>query len=147
MTQDEGHLLTLCGNKAWKKFGCFCGSSSARYWVCYSSCQWGAHGARKEGALDLPRAAVWVGTAARASGGTWKWSGYHFLLFFPLFLFQYSSLIFFLSFLILQPSSPLSIPVAVGRPWWEVEHKLMILPDWLYFPCWHCINKINPNYF
>lgn len=51
----------------------FCGSASARYWVCYSSCQWGAHGARKEGAvgaLDLPRAAVWVGTVAWASGGT-----------------------------------------------------------------------------
>lgn len=51
----------------------FCGSASARYWVCYSSCQWGAHGARKEGAvgaLDLPRAAVWVGTVALASGGT-----------------------------------------------------------------------------
>lgn len=48
----------------------FCGSASARYWVCYSSCQWGAHGARKVGALDLPRAAVWVGTVAWASGGT-----------------------------------------------------------------------------
>lgn len=49
----------------------FGGCARARYWICYSSCQWGARGAKEEGAVgasDLPGAAVWVGTAA--SGGT-----------------------------------------------------------------------------
>lgn len=114
--QETGRGSPANSLRKWsmRKVWVFCGSASARYWVCYSSCQWGAHGARKEGAVgasDLPRAAVWVGTAARASGGTWKGSGHHFSfsyikLFFPLFLFQYSSLIFFIfaHFTTFQPS-------------------------------------------
>lgn len=60
--RDEGHLLTLCGNEAWEKFGCFVtDAASARYWVCYSSCQWGCTWGKEGGAVgasDLPRAAV-----------------------------------------------------------------------------------------
>lgn len=156
-TQDEGHLLTL-----WKwsmrEVWVFCGSASARYWVCYSSCQWGAHGARKEGAVgasDLPKVAVWLGTAARASGGTWKRSGHHFLfsyvkLFFPCcFYFNILLQLFFFIFahLILLPCSPLSTPEAAGQPWWEVEHKLMILPDWIYFPCDTALITLIPIIF
>lgn len=67
---------------------------------------------------------------------------------------NFSSLFFYfnilqlsLSLLILQPSSPCSIPEGAGQPSWEVEHKLMILPDWIYFPCDTALIKLIPIIF
>lgn len=109
----EGHLLTLCGNEAWEKFGCFVALPQPDIGFVIHPVSGVRMGARKEGAVgasDLPRAAVWVGTAAQASGGTWNGSGHHFPLFyikpfFLWFLFKNSSPIFFIfaHFTTLQP--------------------------------------------
>lgn len=144
-------------------------SASDTHWVCYSSCQWGVHGARKGGAVgesDLPNAAVWVGTAAQASRGTWKGSyitlatnspsAYILKLFFSLFfLFPFPFLLHSPSFSLFYhpvflPSS-LSLSEALKcqagcRGKWSISS-----PNdraWLnLFPLLHCVYEISPNYF
>lgn len=112
---------------------------SVAHFVCYSSCQWGVHRVRKRGAVgdsDLPNAAVWVGTAAWASQGTWK--GSHitlatntlcllFKLYFSLFLyFLFPFLPLFSLFCLLASLLSLfsSLKHLAGCRG-EVEHKLV----------------------